>query len=93
MFSLQLSSGWIASSEHIQQCSNQQKVKPLIQIVQLKKLSQVKAKVQPCRIVISDGIHLKPALLHPKLFDMINSLQYAVVKLIEYTIHNLPAGV
>jgi hypothetical protein len=89
MFTLQLSSGWIASSEQSQQGSNQQKLKPLIQIVQL---SQVKAKVQPCRIVISDGIHLKPALLHPKLYDMINNLQYAVVKLVEYTIHNLPAG-
>jgi hypothetical protein len=93
MFTLQLSSGWIASSEQSQQGSNQQKIKPLIQIVQLKKLSQVKAKVQPCRIVISDGIHLKPALLHPKLYDMINNLQYAVVKLVEYTIHNLPAGI
>eukprot|EP00029_Vermamoeba_vermiformis_P002589 TRINITY_DN1296_c0_g1_i1.p1 TRINITY_DN1296_c0_g1~~TRINITY_DN1296_c0_g1_i1.p1 ORF type:complete len:416 (-),score=78.24 TRINITY_DN1296_c0_g1_i1:1274-2521(-) len=93
MFTLQLSSGWIASSEQSQQGSNQQKLKPLIQIVQLKQLSQVKAKVQPCRIVISDGIHLKPALLHPKLYDIINNLQYAVVKLVEYTIHNLPAGV
>jgi hypothetical protein len=85
-FQLQLTIGWVQALNDPQ--FNPRQIQPLLQVIQVKKLQRIR-NFETCRIVISDGVNCVPALPHRQLNSMLPNLLYAVIKLIEYDIHQL----